>query len=119
MSTHGSDVVLVLVSAPDLATAERIADELVGARLAACVKVGGPVRSTYRWKGLVERDEEWRVEIVTTAPAGARVAGAVRAVHPDEVPEVVEVPVADGDDAYLAWVGEQVDPADPIPPGPG
>ena len=119
MTAQETDVVLALVSVPDAATGRRIADELVDSRLAACVKVGAPVRSTYRWKGVVQRAEEWRVEIVTTAPAGARVAGAVRAVHPDEVPEVVVVPVADGDDAYLAWVGEQVDPADPIPPGPG
>jgi periplasmic divalent cation tolerance protein len=119
VSARGTDVVLVLVAAPDAATGDRIADELIDTRLAACVKVGAPVRSTYRWKGVVERAEECRVEIVTTAAACARVGEAVRAVHPDEVPEVVVVPVVDGEADYLAWVGEQVDPVDPAPSASG
>jgi uncharacterized protein involved in tolerance to divalent cations len=30
----------------------------------------------------------------------------VRELHPYEVPEFVVVPIIDGNDAYLRWVGE-------------
>lgn len=107
---RATGVVLVTVSVPDAVLGAELAEVLVGERLAACVKVLGPCRSTYRWKGVVEQAEEWRVEVVSTAAAVPGVVAAVRARHPDEVPEVVAVPVVDGDAAYLRWAREQVEP---------
>ena len=98
------DVVLVSVSVPDAATGDRIADALVERGLAACVKRSGPVRSVYRWQGRVEHDDEWVLSCVTTIRAVDALATRVRELHPHEVPEIVAVPVAAGDEAYLTWV---------------
>jgi periplasmic divalent cation tolerance protein len=43
-----------------------IADALVGHRLAACVQ-HLPIRSTYRWQGTVENDDEILLLVKTTA----------------------------------------------------
>jgi len=98
------EVVVVSVTAPDEEVAARVCAHLVGERLAACAQVGGPIRSTYRWKGEVEVDEEWMITIKTTAARLPALVGAVRSLHPAEVPEVVAVPAVGGDPDYLRWV---------------
>ncbi len=103
-------VVLVTVSVPDAVTGDRIADALVEQRLAACVKRSGPVRSTYRWEGRVQRDDEWLLGCVTVEDRVAALTVAVRRLHPYDVPEVVATPVVAGDAEYLDWVVAQVGP---------
>ena len=81
-----TEVVEVAVTAPDRALAERLAETLVTERFAACVQVGGPVTSVYRWRGQVERAEEWVCRAKTTRDALPALARRVRALHPYELP---------------------------------
>lgn len=109
MSGSAADpVVLVTVSVPDEATADRVGEALVDRRLAACVKRSGPVRSTYRWRGDVEREDEWVLQIMTVQSAFEELCAAVCELHPYEVPEVIATPVVAGSADYLTWVREQV-----------
>ena len=91
---------------PDGADAAGFARTLVEERLAACVTTHSTVRSVYRWRGAVEEDDERLVMIKTTADRVARLRERVRQLHPAEVPELVVLPVVDGDPDYLAWVAE-------------
>ena len=61
-----SEVVLLLSTFGDLATAETCARHLVEHSRAACVQIDGPVRSVYQWKGNIEADEEFRLLIKTS-----------------------------------------------------
>jgi periplasmic divalent cation tolerance protein len=98
------NALLVLTSLPDRAAAERLADELVEKRLAACVNILAPCKSVYRWKDAVQHDDEHPVLIKTTAERYAALEAAIRAAHPYELPEIIAVPVERGLPAYLAWV---------------
>ena len=73
-------------------------------RLAACVQIVGPIISTYRWRGKVERDEEWQCWAKTRGERFERVEAAIRRVHPYEVPEIIAMPILAGSSAYLAWL---------------
>lgn len=95
---------LVLTNLPDRAAAERIADTLIGQRLAACVNILAPCRSVYRWKGEVQHDEEHPVLIKTTSERYPALERALRAAHPYELPEVIAVPIERGLPDYLEWV---------------
>lgn len=97
-------VVVVTVSVPDEAVGERIASALVHERLAACVKRSGPVRSTYRWQGAVEDDQEWVLSCITVGAGLAALTERVRELHPYEVPEVIACEVVAGSADYLDWV---------------
>lgn len=87
--------------------ADRLAEEVVTARLAACAQVVGPVVSTYRWRGSVERAEEWYCHLKTTRGRLGAVIDAIRARHSYELPEIVAVPL-DGSEEYLRWIAENV-----------
>ena len=50
MSAEDPAVRVVLITAPDLETASRLARTLVEERLAACVNVVPLIRSIYRWE---------------------------------------------------------------------
>ena len=101
---------LVFTNLPDRAAAERLADQLVGQRLAACVNILAPCRSVYRWKGAVQHDEEHPMLIKTTAERYAELENALRAGHPYELPEIIAVPVGTGLPAYLNWVTAETTP---------
>ena len=61
-----ADCCQVTTTVATQADAERIAAALVEERLAACVQVAGPIISTYRWQGAVERATEWYCHCKTT-----------------------------------------------------
>jgi periplasmic divalent cation tolerance protein len=95
--------------------AERIAVELVDLRLAACVQVGGPIQSTYRWKGNVETAEEWQCTAKTSRDHLPAIQELLKRLHPYEVPELVATPIVGGSEAYLKWLYDQLTPDTPTP----
>jgi uncharacterized protein involved in tolerance to divalent cations len=98
----------VRVAAPDAATAQALARSLVGARLAACTQVLGPMTSTYWWQGEVETAQEHLLLAKTTAELFDPICERVRAEHPYDNPEVLAVPVAGAAPAYAAWLRQSV-----------
>ena len=76
---------------------------LVDDRLAACVQVVGPIRSTYRTQGRVSSNEEWLCLAKIRSDRFAEVAEAIRAVHAYQTPQIIAVPIADATADYLAW----------------
>jgi periplasmic divalent cation tolerance protein len=99
-------MLLVLTTLPDEDAARRIARDMVERGLAACVSIGAPVRSIYRWRGEIEEAFEIPLTIKTADACYDALEQALRAAHPYELPEIVALPVDRGLDAYLHWVDE-------------
>lgn len=99
-----SDHLVVLVTAPDAAAAERIARPLVEERLAACVNILPGVKSIYRWEGKVEDGAETLLVIKSAARAWERLEARVRALHSYEVPEIIAIPIVRGSGPYVSWL---------------
>jgi periplasmic divalent cation tolerance protein len=99
-----SEYVQVLTSAGSEQEARRIAGDLLERRLAACVQVVGPVASTYRWQGKLERATEWQCLAKTEAARYEEVEAAIRAVHSYDEPEILAIPILAGSPGYLAWI---------------
>ena len=102
--------VVVFVTAPDDRVARRLSDALVGEGLAACVTALPGARSTYRWKGTVERAREVVLMIKTRGTLAKRLERRVLELHPYETPEILVLPVASGEKRYLAWIEESARP---------
>jgi periplasmic divalent cation tolerance protein len=100
----------VLTTIDSEEAAERISAALVERRLAACVQVAGPISSTYRWQGKIERAREWMCVAKTTAERYPEVEEAIRELHSYDEPEIVATPIVAGSVGYLDWIGESLNP---------
>lgn len=101
-------VILVLSSCPDAATAQTIAQALVSDGLAACVNQVDGLRSTYIWKGELRDDTEVLLIAKTTAARLDELQSRLEALHPYQLPELLTIPVAGGNERYLDWVRKGV-----------
>jgi len=97
-------MLVVFSTFPDEATARTICAALVTEGLAACANILPQVTSIYRWQG--ELKEEGETLALLKLPAGGFPAleEKLTALHPYEVPEIVAIPVAAVNPAYLAWI---------------
>lgn len=103
-------LVIVTTTLPSREAAESLATQLVEERLAACVQVIGPIESTYRWEGAIERAKEWYCHCKAPAAGREALMARIKVVHPYEVPEIIAVIADQADPAYLSWVQEQTNP---------
>jgi len=99
-----SDHLIGFSTCPTMDSANEIADTLVDEGFAACVNIVPGLTSVYRWKGEVQRDQEFLLIMKTTRQVWRKLEETVLRLHPDELPEIVAVPVITGLSDYLAWV---------------
>jgi periplasmic divalent cation tolerance protein len=99
--------ILVLTNTPDHAVAAALARALLDDRLAACVNIGAPVESIYHWRGGIETGQEVPVAIKTRSALYSYVEGAIRKIHPYDTPEIIAIPIVDGDAQYLDWIAAE------------
>ena len=96
--------IVVLSTCSSAEEAERIARQLLEARLAACVNVIMQIRSFYWWKGKIEDSGEWLLVIKTSRGLFERVRLVLEGAHSYELPEVLALPVVEGSPNYLTWL---------------
>jgi periplasmic divalent cation tolerance protein len=105
-----TEFVMAVTTFPKTFDAATLAQDLVGAGLAACVNILPGVRSVYIWNGVPHSDEEQQLLIKTTASQVDSLWEVLRSRHPYEVPEFLVIPVIDGSEQYLQWVERNVGP---------
>ncbi|MEX2527763.1 MAG: divalent-cation tolerance protein CutA [Gemmatimonadota bacterium] len=103
----GTEVQVVLVTAPDTESAQSLGRAVVEEQLAACVNLIPGVHSIYRWEGSVETDDEVLLLVKTTRSRLDALIHRVHDLHPYDLPEVLALPVTAGLEGYLAWVGDE------------
>jgi periplasmic divalent cation tolerance protein len=84
-----SEHVVVTFTTDSKELADSMCAEVIRAELGACAQIEGPITSVFRWHGEVHTEQEWRVEIETTADKADAVVAQIKANHGAEVPEVV------------------------------
>ncbi|GAA5481709.1 divalent-cation tolerance protein CutA [Haloferula sargassicola] len=102
-----SEVLVVMCTFPDEATARQIGAALVEKQVAACVNVVPGLRSIYRWEGKVCDEAEVLVVIKTTPAAYLALEATLMEAHPYDTPEIISLPVVRGAEAYLRWVAAE------------
>src|SRR5918996_5642405 len=103
-----TEFIIVYVTAGSAEEADRLAQSLVGDRLAACVNRIKSVQSVYRWQGEVEQSNEELLVIKTRKELFPALETRVRELHSYSVPEIIALPVVAGSSGLLIWLGEQV-----------
>ncbi len=105
-----SEGIILLSNFPDVAAARLAVRTLVEERLIACGNIIPGVESIYEWQGKLEASAEVMVICKTTAQSATAAQTRLRALHPYEVPEILQIAVSAGWPAYLAWVAAQCGP---------
>jgi len=95
---------LVLVTAPDLKNARRLAKAALQAKLAACVNLIPKVESHYWWQGRLESSAEVLLVLKTPRARLAALEKLVLAEHPYDTPEFLALPLGAGNEKYLDWL---------------
>lgn len=99
-----TDARVVLVTAPDVDTARRLARAWVDAKLVACVNLVPGIESIYRWEGKVESASEVLLVVKTTADRVAELEASLPGLHPYAVPEFVVLDAMHVAPRYAAWL---------------
>jgi len=98
------ETLLVYCTCPDTSSAEQLAHYLVSNQLAACINIVPSVQSIYQWQGRVHYDYESQLQIKTSSEHYQVLAQHIKAQHPYELPEIIAVPISQGQPDYLAWI---------------
>jgi periplasmic divalent cation tolerance protein len=101
-----ADYLVVLVTVADEAAGRALGRTLVEEELAACVQVLPGGRAIYRWQGTLYDDPQTQLIIKTRGAAWPTLRARIVALHADEVPEILALPVVDALPAYLSWLDE-------------
>ena len=97
---------IVLVTAPDLSTARKLAKAALKARLIACANLVPKMESHYWWRGKVERGVEILLIMKTTAACVVKLEKLILAAHPYDTPEFLVMSLERGAERYLDWLDQ-------------
>ena len=98
------DFAVVMVTAPDMDLARRLAKAGLEAKLAACANIVPAIESHYWWEGKLESSKEALVIFKTRQEMLPKLEQIVRDVHSYDTPEFVALPLIAGSRKYLAWI---------------
>lgn len=82
---------------------------LVEERLCACGHCIAPIRSIYRWEGVIHDATEARVALHTRMDLVPTIVERTNESHSYQVPCVVVLPILDGNPAYIDWIRAQTE----------
>jgi periplasmic divalent cation tolerance protein len=95
---------LVLVTAPNMKTARRLAKAALKARLIACANLLPKIESHYWWQGRIESGDEVLMILKTTRARIGALEELVLADHPYDAPEFILLTLSGGNRRYLDWL---------------
>lgn len=97
---------IVLVTAPTLPVARKLARAALTARLIACANLVPKLESHYWWQGKIEHGSEILLILKTTGVRVAALEKLILAKHPYDTPEFVILPLIGGTKRYLDWLSQ-------------
>jgi periplasmic divalent cation tolerance protein len=98
----------VLVTAPDIKVARKLAQGALREKLVACANIIPKVESHYWWQGKIESGAEVLTVFKTTKAKLPAFEKFILANHPYDTPEFIVLPLTAGSNRYLAWLSASV-----------
>ncbi|NXI15979.1 CUTA protein, partial [Irena cyanogastra] len=99
---------IALVSCLNEQVARDIARAIMDKKLAACVNILPKSSALYFWKGELEESTEILLLVKTRTSKIGELSNYVRSIHPFEIPEIISLPIDQGNPVYLKWMEENV-----------
>ena len=101
---RATDLMVVLVTAPDKNTARKLGQTALRQKLIACVNLVPAIESHYWWRGKIENSTETLLLLKTTRKHLPTLEKLLVRLHPYETPEIVALAANQASGRYLKWV---------------
>ena len=101
-----SNFILILVTAPNIKLARRLAKGALEQKLAACANIIPAIESHYWWKEKLENEKEVLILFKTIKENITELEQTIYNLHTYDTPEFVAVPIAYGNQKYLNWISD-------------
>ncbi|MFA3777137.1 divalent cation tolerance protein CutA [Yersinia sp. 1652 StPb PI] len=98
------DAIVVLCTAPDEASAQDLAAQVLGEKLAACATLLPGATSIYYWEGKLQQEYEVQLLFKSDIDHQQALLSYIKQHHPYQTPELLVLPVRGGDKDYLSWL---------------
>jgi len=98
--------VVVFVTVQNGKEANKIATKLIEEKLIACANIVKGVKSVFWWKQKVDRADEVLLILKSRKRLFAKIVKTVKKWHSYDVPEIIALPIIDGNKDYLSWIKE-------------
>ncbi len=99
---------VVLITASNAKEADKLSRELVRMKLAVCVNCVPAIHSRYWWKGKIEESSEALLIVKTKQKMIKKLIAKIKTIHSYSVPEVIALPILEGNPDYLRWIKESI-----------
>ncbi len=100
--------VVLLITTPSTAEAQKISRLLLEQRKASCVNIISGVDSLFWWQNKLDSAHESLMVVKTKASLLPEIVELVKAAHSYAVPEIIALPVSGGNPDYLKWMDKEV-----------
>lgn len=107
MAKSVSKYIVIFITTPSYEEAHKISEALVSQKKAACVNIVPKVNSIFNWKDKLEESEESLLIVKTRTKLFQDVVTLVKWLHSYEVPEIIALPIIEGNPDYLEWINEE------------
>jgi len=94
---------IIVSTYPDKKSILKISNELVKAKIVACVNIS-KISSVYAWHGKIENSSEYLALFKTTNKNKKILKEKIKSSHPYDVPEIAEIDVKSINKSYLDWL---------------
>jgi periplasmic divalent cation tolerance protein len=98
-----SDFCMIMTTCARQESADAITQRLLEAKLAACIQSLN-IQSSYVWEGSIVHEPEILLLIKAPSANFAEIESSIRSIHPYEIPEIIQLPIEQGNVEYLGWI---------------
>jgi len=103
---------IIFITTPDRNSADKIANALLEAKLAACLNIIKDIDSFFWWQGKIDSTCECLLMIKTRGSLFNKITKLVTKLHPYEVPEIISLGLENISAPYRKWLDANIRKSD-------
>jgi len=103
-----NDYAVIMITCSSEQEAGKIKKALLEKRKVACVNIVSRVNSFFWWEGKIDSCPEVLLLAKTKIKAFKEIVKLVKKIHKYEVPEIIALPIVEGNKDYLNWIKKTV-----------
>ena len=104
-----SPYIVIYITCSSEKEAKKIAQELLVKRKAACINIVPGLSSFFWWQKRINITKEVLLIVKSKKPLFEDIVKLVRSLHSYTVPEIIALPIIEGDKDYLRWITENAE----------